>query len=135
MDEKTSLTITVYSLYQDIKELSDISYQKKLWLLEIPDYISSYDELYARIFYDSDIDTFINDLMPRLNVSYEFVCEFVKMRNLLFAYDEGYRKTYGERGAREDVIFNDLKWHEISDQAKIVLDYWNKELGIPEQPE
>ncbi len=117
----------MFNIYLDLKELSDVEFQKLAWFAKVPNYISDYAELYNRLFSDFSIEIFINKELPKLGVSNLFVKEILTMVRMM--------KHYDEKGKTHTQILEDPEWHKISDQAKVVLGYWNKELGIPTQPE
>jgi len=105
----------IENTYRDIIELSDLNKQKKSWLGNDPNYVSSYVEIMCKLFDDNNFDIFIDE-SEKLGLPYKLVNELKKLRELLNLYEEG-NKTDKE-------IIEDPLWILIVIQAKIVLDNW-----------
>ena len=105
----------IENTYRDILELSDLNKQKKSWLGNDPNYVSSYVEIMCKLFDDNNFDIFIDE-SEKLGLSYKLVNELKKLRELLNQYEEG-DKTDKE-------IIEDPLWSLVVNQAKIVLDNW-----------
>ena len=109
------MNIITVNIYNDIKELSDIHLQRKLWLNENNDtgYISSYIEAINRLF---DDDNFDDNSAFREGFSIDIINDFDKLRSLLNEYQE--KDT-------EKEILNDPNWHVIVNFAKSIVKKWN----------
>lgn len=107
------------NIYNSIKELSNLELQRKLWLNENNDtgLISSYNEVMCRLFDDDGFDDFIDYSSAELSLPNSLIIELNKLRNLLNDYKE---KTTDQE------IIEDSKWLEIVNQAKKVLEKWDK---------
>ena len=105
----------IENTYRDILELSDLDKQKKSWLGNDPNYVSSYVEIMCKLFDDDNFDIFIEEYV-KLGLSYKLVKELEKLRELLNQYEEG-KKTDNE-------IIEDPLWALVVNQAKIVLNNW-----------
>lgn len=112
------MEIFINNILEDIKELSDLNLQRKLWLNENNDtgLISSYVEVMCRLFDDNKFDDFINLIAPKVGLSQELIFELNKLRYLLDNYTE--KET-------DEQIINDPEWKIIVLQAKNVLKEWN----------
>ena len=105
----------IENTYRDILELSDLDKQKKSWLGNDPNYVSSYVEIMCKLFDDDNFDIFIEEY-EKLGLSYKLVKELEKLRELLNQYEEG-KKTDNE-------IIEDPLWGLVVNQAKNVLNNW-----------
>ena len=105
----------IENTYRDILELSDLDKQKKSWLGNDPNYVSSYVEIMCKLFDDDNFDIFIAE-SEKLELSSKLVNELKKLRELLNQYEEG-DKTDKE-------IIEDPSWGLVVNQAKIVLNNW-----------
>ncbi|MCC6837193.1 MAG: hypothetical protein IT234_01530 [Bacteroidia bacterium] len=108
------------NIYYNFVELSDVDLQKKLWLNEQnnSNQISSFTELYCRLFDDNDFDGFI--ISAKLNnvFSKNLLEQIIHLREMLNNYNE--KETDRE-------IINDPEWSKIVTHAKLVIENWNKE--------
>ncbi len=106
------------NIYNDLLELSDLDFQRKLWLNENNDtgLISSYIELMNRLFDDNSFDDFIDNNAPKIAIDPNVVSELNKLRNSLNEYEE--------KGTDREII-SDPRWVKISEQAKLVIKMWN----------
>ena len=107
------------NIYEDIVELSDLTLQRKLWLNENNDtgLISSFEELYCRLFDDNDFEKFAESSAIKMGLNRKTITELKKLKDLLNRYEE--KETPVK-------IIEDPEWHKITQQAKIVLKTWNK---------
>jgi len=106
-------------IYNKIIELSDLDLQRKLWLNENNDtgLISSYAELMSSLFDDFNFDDFIDRTSLQIGLSDDTIIELNKLRELL--------NGYNDRESDEEII-NDPKWKKIVEQAKVVIEKWDK---------
>lgn len=109
------------NIYNDLLELSDLGFQKKLWLNENNDtgLISSYTELMNRLFDDDNFDDFIDNLASKIGFDSNMIVKFNLLRHSLNRYEE--KKMDKE-------IIDDPKWAELSSQAKSIIEIWNNYL-------
>lgn len=109
----------IESIYRMIIELSDLSLQRKLWLNENNDtgLISSYTELMCSLFDDFNFDDFIDNRASKIGLSNAAIFELNKLRELL--------NSYNEKDSDEEII-NDPKWKKVVEQAKVVIQEWDK---------
>lgn len=110
------------NIYNDLLELSDLDFQRKLWLNENNDtgLISSYIELMNRLFDDNSFDDFIDNGVPKITIDPNVVSELHKLRNSLNEYEE--------KGTDREII-SDPRWVKISEQAKLIIKMWNNYLN------
>lgn len=110
------------NIYNDLLELSDLGFQKKLWLNENNDtgLISSYTELMNRLFDDDDFDDFIDNHVSKIGVDSNMISKLNLLRHSLNRYEE--KETDKE-------IINDPKWAELSSQARLIIEMWNDHLS------
>ena len=110
----------IENIYSDILEVSDIALQKKLWLNEenYSGQISSFTELYCRLFDDNDLDVFIESAKLDNVISQNLLSQIIYLRDLL--------NNYIEKSTDREII-NDPEWFKIVTQAKLVIEYWDKE--------
>lgn len=106
-------------IYDAIYEISDLNLQKKLWLNQNNDtgLISSYTEAMCSLFDDFHFDEFVDDASSVKKFDFSTIYELNKLRDLL--------KKYDEKKSQEEII-NDPEWRKVVDQAKVVIDKWNK---------
>ncbi len=117
------------SIEDNLKELSDIELQRKLWLnINNPtNQVSSYDELYCRLFDDNSIEDFIENELINIKVKPKFLFEIKKLIQMLNDFKEP--ELYQE--SKNDLyILDNLNWHMISEQSKLVLYLWNEEIAL-----
>lgn len=113
------MDIITKNIYDDINELSSLSLQRQLWLNENNNtgLISSYVEVMCRLFDDNGVEGFIDVTASKIGMSNELISELNRLRILL--------KSYKEKGSDAEII-NDPEWKKIVEQAKIVIEEWNK---------
>jgi hypothetical protein len=107
-------------IYRLIGELADISLQRKLWLNENNDtgLMSSYSELMCSLFDDLGFDGFIDDEATKIGLSKGLIFKLSGLRASLNSYDE--KDT-------DEGIISDPEWRKVVEQAKAVIEEWNKE--------
>lgn len=110
---------TIKNIYNDILEMSDLELQKKLWLNQNNDtgLISSYTELMCRLFDDNDIESFINKEAIEKGLPEKIIIEIRLLKRLL--------NSYNEKQSDQEIL-EDPEWHNIMEQAKMVLKVWNE---------
>lgn len=106
-------------IYNKIIELSDLDLQRKLWLNENNNtgLISSYAELMSSLFDDFNFDDFIDRTSSEIGLSDDTIIELNKLRELL--------NNYNDKESGEEII-NDPEWEKIVEQAKVVIEKWDK---------
>ena len=77
--------------------------------------MSSYGELMRRLFDDNHIDSFIDNSKLNKSLSSKAILEFQLLMKLLNEYSE----------KNNEEIINDIKWREIVQQGKNVIQEWN----------
>lgn len=105
----------IKNIYLDILELSSIEKQKKYWLNNDPENVSSYVEVMCRLFDDNNFDIFVDKTARQEGISEKVVFELGKLRQLLNDYEE--KET-------DEAIINDPNWKIIIMQAKKVIEEW-----------
>ena len=115
----TYMEQTIKNIHNDILEISDLELQKKLWLNQNNDtgLISSYTELMCRLFDDNDIESFINKEGIEQGLPEKIIIEIRLLIRLL--------NSYKEKQSDQEII-EDTEWHNIIEQAKMVLNVWNE---------
>lgn len=113
----------VKSIYERIIELSDLSLQRKLWLNagNNTGLISSYDELMCSLFDDFQFDDFVDKSFSEFGFSENTALELSELRKLLNSYKEK---------ESDELIIDDPEWGKIVNQAKIVVNAWNRDLKL-----
>lgn len=113
----------IENIYKKLIELSDIELQRKLWLNEHNDTgeISSYVELMNSLFDDYSFDSFVEMNASKAGMSRTVVAELEKLRSIL----NNYKEMETDEG-----ILNDAGWLEIVNQAKGVIDKWDRDFII-----
>jgi len=106
-------------IYRMIVELADLNLQRKLWLNENNDteLISSYAELMSSLFDDFGFDDFVDSGAKKIGLPNSLILEMSKLRELL--------NSYIEKESDEEIV-NDLEWKKIIEQAKIIIQEWDK---------
>jgi hypothetical protein len=112
------------NIYHDIYEISNVSWQRKLWLNEENDTgrISSFIEVICRLFDDNNFDLFIDVTVQQIGVPENLINELNRLRTLLNNYIEN--EVHDE--TKDQAIINDLKWIRVTEQAKIVIKLWDQ---------
>ena len=113
-------TYVLKSIQNDILELSDIARQRAYWLGNDPNHVSSYVELMSRLFDDNNFDQFVEIDTQTLGFSDAFRQDLKQLRELLNDYEE--IDTDAE-------IIDDPKWESVREQARVVSDRWDAEVG------
>jgi hypothetical protein len=118
MDENL-LKRVEYEIFLDILEISDIKFQKKVWLDESkePIFFSSYAEVMCRLFNDNQYEYFIEKYTTILGYPLSFQKKLYDLKDELANYNKEDNKSDLE-------IINDTKWHEISKLAKSITNEW-----------
>jgi len=111
-----------YNIYQDIIELSDIELQKKRWLSDDSDEISSYEELMCSFFDDNNIIDFIDSELAKYSPSSELKKSLQKLVTALNDFDDN--------GFDNEQIFNSRPWNKIISIAGEVRVLWENELPV-----
>lgn len=106
------------NIYKEIKELSSTDLQTKYWFEGNPGPISSFIELYNRLFDDDSFDLFVDSEVYVLNPPKSFIRELEIIRDKLNMYNEG--------NLTQRQIIKDPKWLEIVAQAKQVIQGWSE---------
>lgn len=119
------MNVIVKNIYCDIYEISDLNWQRKLWLNENNDtgLISSFTEVYCRLFDDNCFESFIETTAKEVGMPQELIIELNKLKILLNSYDEA--------DFSDEEIINDPDWKKVSEQAKVVINLWNKTFESP----
>ena len=103
------------NIYSAIRNISDFNYQRKSWFGKSARHVSSFSEM-VNILYD---DCFFEDFMMEYSFvkgNSEFYLELKQFDELI----ENYNPTYDERE-----IIDDPKWHQIVNQAQIIMKIWD----------
>ncbi len=107
------------NIFNAIKDISDLEWQKKAWMGKHLTDVSSFDEIYMVLFDDFGFeDYFIKDeTIERLGISKELGNEMKLLCTMMLDYKE--KDT-------EEEILEDTEWHKITKQAEKVIKIWNK---------
>jgi hypothetical protein len=105
------------NIYSDIEELSDKSFQEKVWLGKNDKYVSSFVEVMCRLFDDNRFEDefWKEENLQGLNFTPQLLMELKLLKEMLNSYEE--KPTDIE-------ILNDPKWDKIIAQAKKVKSLW-----------
>lgn len=109
------------NIYNDLLELSSISTQREKWILGTRTGISSYIELMNRLYDDDDLGKFIKEEIILLGASETFISCLQDLDLMLNSYDD--------KGQSREQIIEDKDWIKITEKAKEVLNFWDRELG------
>lgn len=105
-----------------IQDISDIDYQRRLWIEGIPGFLGSWDETLCGFFDDANIDEFLKDLTPESNpefgLSAHQIEQLWKLRNIFDAYDPKVPK-YSYVDPKK--VLADPEWHKVVECAKDTL--------------
>ena len=115
----------VESIYDCIKNISDIEDQKKVWQGKYsPKRVGSYIEYICRLYDDCFFDDFIDYYLVSIKTSIEFKEKIEQLREKLNDFD-GSKMKHNE-------IFKHPKWIEISKLAKESIVLWKEnEFSFP----
>ncbi len=104
-----------------VKELSDVSLQRQLWLNESNKMglVSSYSELMCSLFDDFGFEDFVDNRATKIGLSDPLILELSKLRSLLNSYVEK---------ESDEAIINDPAWGKNVEQANVVIAKWDKEM-------
>jgi len=108
--------IKITNIYNDILEISDISFQKRAWLDKNESDCSSYVEVMCRLFDDNNFDSFVEQDAKKYGLDPKLISELKTLQEMLNNYEE--KLTDSE-------IIQDPNWMIIVNQAKKVINFWN----------
>lgn len=116
----------INNIRRKIKELSDTTLQRKLWLNEGNNtgLISSYAEAMCTLFDDNNFDEFIDLEACKRGISPDLIAELNKLRVLL--------NDYQEKPSDAEIIA-DPEWAKVVSQAKVVTEKWTQNKGLMDQ--
>lgn len=103
------------SIYDLIKDFSDIKKQKSLWLGYDKKNMSSFDEDICLLFDSYCFEDFIKCLSDDGSKEY-LVKELLNFKNNLDKY---------QKKETDEEILNDKSWLEIVENAKYIIENWN----------
>jgi hypothetical protein len=109
------------NIFINLKELSDIEFQRKAWFNKIPNYVSSYYELMCSLFDDCCFDLFVDKDVVEFHFSNLLVLRLRDLRNRLNLF---------EGKDSDKSIFEDPEWIAISNLAKEIVTLWEAEIDI-----
>jgi hypothetical protein len=109
------------NLFNAIKDLADIGFQKAVWLGGSTEYVSSYKEVILSI-YDAYFEDFIGKEWDNFQYSDKLHFLMAELNNMIskYAVDKGKEKV-------EEVILIDPEWIAITEKAKEVINLWKEE--------
>jgi hypothetical protein len=95
-----------------IRDLADLEYQHRAWLGGGEE-VASFVETVAALLDDSFFDQFLDEA-PRFltQLDDESWAAMDKLRKLIYAYEEA---------ETDSVILKDPKWHEVVNQAQLIM--------------
>ncbi len=115
------MKFVLQNIYNNIKELSDRDLQYKVWIkAEIPNYVSSYEELMNQLLDDNDFEGVITNHIREYKLKEEFKDKMFELNTLLNNYDDT-NKTQLE-------IIKDPAWIIITELAREVKMMWKNSL-------
>lgn len=111
------------NLYREIKDLSDIDFQKLTWAGKHPEFISSFSETIATLYDDFDFERFIQYYKSTKgeNEIYGMFCE---LNEMIIRYKKVGYEAENKKGGY-NVILSDSNWIEITQKAKEIIQIWN----------
>ena len=114
------VNVHIVNIYNDIKEISDIDYQRRAWCNNSKYECSSYIEIMCRLFDDDNFDMFIDNNAKDYGFDSSFIVLLNQLRNMLNNYI----------GKNSDIeIITDPKWIKIALHAKKIICLWDKKYG------
>lgn len=106
-------------IFLNIKELSDINFQYRVWIkYEVENYVSCFADLSDALVQDLGTKELVKANPEDYGITLEFQKELALMLFELAAYDSR-KKTDIE-------IIRDPKWIQVTNQAKVVWDMYQK---------
>lgn len=115
-------------LLEVIQDISDLNYQRRLWIEGIPGLIGDWEETMCTFFDDTNIDEFLKDLTsksnPEFGLSAHQIEELWKLRNILRVYSNKIYKELEDNHrsyAYPKDILADARWHKVVECAKETL--------------
>jgi len=108
------------NIYNALKNLSDIEYQKLTWLGKHPESISSFTETLATLYDDFDFDRYIQ-YYESINGRNEIYTNFSELNKMIANYqDFGYDTEMKFEG--HQIILKDPKWIKITKKAQEIIE-------------
>lgn len=114
------VNVHIVNIYNDIKEISDIDYQKRAWCNNSKYECSYYIEIMCRLFDDDNFDMFIDNNAKDYGFDSSFIVLLNQLRNML--------NNYIEKNSDIEII-TDPKWIKIALHAKKIICLWDKKYG------
>ncbi len=97
---------------EELQEISDKEFQERVWVNGQGSEMSSYIEVMNRLFDDKRFNEFI-DKAHLLGLNHELIKELSEL--------SGQLENYNDKNKSHAEIVKDIKWGEIRDKAKLVL--------------
>ena len=105
------------NVHSAVKDISDLDLQRKAWLGEADECVSSFEEMINILYDDNCFEDFIgNEAWSKSTTAATLHQELVRLRDMIDAYEEPETNRQ---------ILDDLRWKKITKQAKKVIDIWN----------
>ncbi|MFD2935461.1 hypothetical protein [Spirosoma flavum] len=116
--QSESLELWKKNLHEAIRNIADLNSQRIIWLGRSLDYESSFDEYMMSLFDDFDIERFISkESWPNMKLPESLRLE---IEQLIMEFNS-YRVK-----ATDKEILEDPEWHKITNQAREVIQNWDK---------
>lgn len=113
------------NVYNSIKDISDIKWQKKVWLGLDNTFSSSFDEVIMVLFDDFSFGDFISEIKGLNNEFFQFVSVLADFETKLSAfYDEAKSNNLSD-----EEVLADKKWRNLTLNARRIIDLWPFELN------
>ena len=114
--ENEDLEVWEKNLFNAIKDVSDIDFQKSAWLGKDPKYISSFTEVLSTLYDDFDFERYISSYktLKGEDKFYKLLVELKEMINQYKRY--GYELELKPDG--QELILSDFQWIQIANKAK-----------------
>lgn len=111
-------------IFEAIKDLSDVDFQKETWSGKHPKLISSFTENLASLYDDLDFERYIEYYKSINNIDNTYIL-FEELNKMINDFkDYGYETELKVEGYKE--ILNNTKWVAITKKAKELIIEWNK---------
>jgi hypothetical protein len=108
------------NIFDAIKDVSDIEFQKHAWLGKTPEIISSYIEVIAVLYDNSDFDGYIRNY-ESINGEDKLYNLFIELDTLMTNYNSAMTI---ELKLDDQTVLQDPKWVQITLKAKEILNLW-----------
>lgn len=107
-------------IYKIVTEISDRTFQERIWIKGEGPQVSSWTEVICRLFDDYDFDSFLDEYATQIGISSTLHKHLYQLRDKL--------NTYQQKETDAEIVV-DPEWQQISQFAQDILGSLENELA------